>query len=147
MLPAASGRSRGLYKPKGGEGDKMTKRYETALLFDPEVTEDQRKEFVAKLCGVIGTFGGEVVKQDDWGSRKLAYPIRRKQNAYYTFLVYTGKRGVVEEVERNVRIFDGVLRYLTTRYDGAARGKVAAQKAPAPAEDAEPEGAPPAPHA
>lgn len=124
------------------------RRYETAILFDPELPEEQRKEFVAKLAGVIGTFGGEVLKQDDWGSRKLAYVIRKKQNAYYTFLIYTGRPGVVEEVERNIRIFDGVLRHLTTRHE-AARPAKAAQPQPEQAggEPAAPESAPAPPSA
>ncbi|MGE5248419.1 MAG: 30S ribosomal protein S6 [Verrucomicrobiota bacterium] len=89
-------------------------RYETAILFDPELPDDARKEFLGKLGGVVGSFQGEVLKTDDWGNRKLAYPIRKRSNAFYTFLLYTGGRGVVEEVERNIKIFDGVLRYLTT---------------------------------
>src|SRR4030067_236464 len=89
----------------------MTK-YETAILFDPELPEDRRKEFLTKLEGVITSFGGETLKQDDWGIRKLAYLIQKKHNAFYTFLVYSGKRGVVEEVERNIKIFDGVMRHM-----------------------------------
>ncbi|HEY7528957.1 MAG TPA: 30S ribosomal protein S6, partial [Candidatus Deferrimicrobiaceae bacterium] len=85
----------------------MPKKYETAILFDPELPEEQRKEFLAKLAGVIASYQGEVLKQDDWGNRKLAYQIGKKVNAYYTFLLYTGNRGVVEEVERNIKIFDG----------------------------------------
>src|SRR3989304_77829 len=77
----------------------MTKS-ETAILFDPELPEDRRKEFLTKLEGVITSFGGETLKQDDWGIRKLAYLIRKKHNAYYTFLVYFGKRGVGEGEER-----------------------------------------------
>jgi len=94
----------------------MTK-YESAILFDPELPEDQRKEFLAKIEGIVTSFGGEILKQDDWGIRKLAYHIRKKQNAYYTFLIYSGKQGVVEEVERNIKIFDGVIRHMTSRVD------------------------------
>jgi small subunit ribosomal protein S6 len=90
------------------------KRYETAILFDPELPEDQRKDFLGKLSGVIASYQGEVLKTDDWGNRKLAYQIRKRSNAFYTFLLFTGTRGVVEEVERNIKIFDGVLRHLTT---------------------------------
>ena len=90
------------------------KRYETAILFDPELPEDQRKEFLEKLSGVIASYKGEVLKTDDWGNRKLAYQIKKRSNAFYTFLLYTGTRGVVEELERNIKIFDGILRYLTT---------------------------------
>lgn len=89
-----------------------TKRYETAILFDPELPEDTRKEFLVKLTGIVASFKGEVLKTDDWGNRKLAYPIKKRSNAFYTFLLYTGDRGVVEEVERNIKIFEGILRQI-----------------------------------
>ena len=125
----------------------MPKKYETAILFDPELPEEQRKEFLAKAAGVIASYQGEVLKQDDWGNRKLAYPIRKKVNAYYTFLLYTGNRGVVEEVERNIKIFDGILRHLTSRVEVELKPKVAAVaagEAPPPPEEPPPAGeAPP----
>lgn len=126
----------------------MPKKYETAILFDPELPEEQRKEFLAKAVGVIASYQGEVLKQDDWGNRKLAYPIRKKVNAYYTFLLYTGNRGVVEEVERNIKIFDGILRHLTSRVEVELKPKAAAApagEAPSPPEESPPAGeAPPA---
>ncbi|RJP21006.1 MAG: 30S ribosomal protein S6 [Deltaproteobacteria bacterium] len=106
------------------------KRYETAILFDPELPEDQRKEFLGKLSGVVAAFQGEVLKTDDWGNRKLAYPIRKRSNAFYTFLLYTGSRGVVEEVERNIKIFDGILRHLTTIHTAELKAKAAPAAAP-----------------
>jgi small subunit ribosomal protein S6 len=115
----------------------MPQMYETAILFDPELTEDGRREFVAKLAGVIASYRGELLKQDDWGNRKLAYTIKKKVNAFYTFLFYTGNRGVVEEVERNIKIFDGVLRHMTTRSERELKPKPAAAAeggAPAPPE-------------
>jgi len=130
----------------------MPKKYETAVLFDPELPEEQRKEFLAKLAVVIASYQGEIIKQDDWGNRKLAYQIGKKVNAYYTFLLYTGNRGVVEEVERNIKIFDGVLRHLTSRVEIELKKKAvaapsAAGEAPASAEGQPPGGdaPPPAP--
>jgi small subunit ribosomal protein S6 len=108
----------------------MQKKYETAILFDPELLEDRRKEFLGKLAGVIASYKGEILKQDDWGNRKLAYRIGKRVNAYYTFLLYTGSRGVVEEVERNIKIFDGIMRHLTSRIDVEVKLKTAS---PAPA--------------
>ncbi|HEU4950142.1 MAG TPA: 30S ribosomal protein S6 [Candidatus Deferrimicrobiaceae bacterium] len=119
----------------------MPKKYETAILFDPELPEEQRKEFLAKLTGVIASYQGELFKQDDWGNRKLAYQIRKKVNAYYTFLLYTGNRGVVEEVERNIKIFDGILRHLTSRVEIELKPKAVA--APTAESPASPEGQPP----
>ena len=119
-------------------------KYETAILFEPELPEERRKEFIAKLAGVVSSFKGEVVKQDDWGIRKLAYHIGKKPNAYYTFLVYSGNRGVVEEVERNIKIFDGIMRYLTSRVDVEPKPAAAAPAAPATTASTEggPAGAP-----
>ena len=124
-------------------------KYETAILFEPELPEERRKEFIAKLAGVISSFKGEVVKQDDWGIRKLAYHIAKKPNAYYTFLVYSGNRGVVEEVERNIKIFDGILRYLTSRVDVEPKPAAAVPATPVTASSPEsgPAGAPAPPAA
>jgi small subunit ribosomal protein S6 len=121
----------------------MQKKYETAILFDPELPEERRKEFLAKLAGVIASYQGDILKQDDWGNRKLAYRIGKRVNAYYTFLLYTGNRGVVEEVERNIKIFDGVMRHLTSRVDVEVKMK-AASPAPAAGEAQPAEGQPPA---
>ncbi|MBI5576129.1 MAG: 30S ribosomal protein S6 [Deltaproteobacteria bacterium] len=123
----------------------MPKKYETVILFDPELPEERRKEFLAKLAGVVASYQGEVLKQDDWGNRKMAYQIRKKVNAFYTFLTYSGNRGVVEEVERNIKIFDGILRHMTSRVEMEIKGKAAAAEPPsAPEEQAPAEGAPPA---
>jgi small subunit ribosomal protein S6 len=122
----------------------MPKKYETAILFDPELPEEQRKEFLAKLAGVISSYQGEVLKQDDWGNRKLAYQITKKVNAYYTFLLYTGNRGVVEEVERNIKIFDGILRHLTSRVEVEVKPKAVAAPAAAGEAPTTAEGQPPA---
>jgi len=102
------------------------KRYETAILFDPELPEDARKEFLGKLSGIVAGYKGEVLKIDDWGNRKLAYPIKKRSNGFYTFLLYTGSRGVVEEVERNIKISEGILRHLTTLHTADWKPKVEA---------------------
>jgi small subunit ribosomal protein S6 len=119
------------------------KRYETAILFDPELPEDARKEFLAKLSGIVAAYKGEVLKIDDWGNRKLAYAIRKRSNAFYSFLLYTGNRGVVEEVERNIKISEGILRHLTTLHTAMLAPKVEA--AAPPAGDAPAESGTPAP--
>jgi small subunit ribosomal protein S6 len=124
------------------------KRYETAILFDPELPEDARKEFLVKLSGIVAGFKGEVIKTDDWGNRKLAYPIKKRSNAFYTFLLYTGNRGVVEEVERNIKISDGILRHLTTLHTAALPPKAEAAAPPAvdaPADSGTPASGTPAP--
>ncbi len=107
------------------------KRYETAILFDPELPEDARKEFLGKLSGIVAAYQGEVLKIDDWGNRKLAYTIKKRSNAFYTFFLYTGTRGVVEELERNIKISDGILRHLTTLHTAELKPKAEAAAPPA----------------
>ena len=119
------------------------KRYETAILFDPELPEDARKEFLVKLTGIVAAYKGEVLKVDDWGNRKLAYTIKKRSNAFYTFLLYTGTRGVVEEVERNIKISEGILRHLTTLHTATLAPKVEA--AAPPSSDAPADSGTPAP--
>ena len=118
-------------------------RYETAILFDPELPEDARKDFLGKLSGIVTAFKGEVLKVDDWGNRKLAYPIKKRSNAFYTFLLYTGTRGVVEEVERNIKISEGILRHLTTLHTAPLAPKV--EPAAPPPGDAPADSGTPAP--
>ncbi len=97
--------------------------YETTWITRSELSDEGLKTLQDRLSQVVGSFGGEVVLNEDWGKRKLAYPIEKETRGQYTYLVYTGKSGVVHEVERNLRLHDHVLRFLTvnleTEFDGA----------------------------
>jgi small subunit ribosomal protein S6 len=87
--------------------------YETTFIHSPDVTDESLATLKKKLEGVIASFGGELVQTDDWGKRKLAYPIRKETRGHYTFMLYTGKPGVVAEMERTLRIQDNVIRFLS----------------------------------
>jgi len=87
--------------------------YETTFITRGELTDDGLKALQEKLIGVIASFNGELVLQEDWGKRKLAYPITKETRGQYTYLAYTGKPGVVHELERNMRMHDHVLRFLS----------------------------------
>jgi small subunit ribosomal protein S6 len=87
--------------------------YETTFITRVDLTDDALKTLKDRINAIIGTFGGEVVYQEDWGKRKLAYPIQKEVRGQYTHVVYTGKGDVVAEIERNLRLQDSVLRFLT----------------------------------
>ncbi len=87
--------------------------YETTFITRSELSDEALKTLQEKLSVVVGTFQGEVVLSEDWGKKKLAYPIRKESRGHYTYLVYTGKAGIVHELERNLRLQDHVLRFLT----------------------------------
>jgi small subunit ribosomal protein S6 len=91
--------------------------YETTFITRSELSDDALKVIHEKLKTVFGQYKGELVLHEDWGKRKLAYPIQKETRGHYTYFVYTGTGDVVHEVERNLRLQDHVLRFLTVNLE------------------------------
>ncbi|MEK6577855.1 MAG: 30S ribosomal protein S6 [Bdellovibrionota bacterium] len=87
--------------------------YETTFVAKSEITDEGLNTLKERLAGVVQTFAGEVVLTEDWGKRKLAYPISKETRGHYIYLVYSGKGDVVHEMERNLRLNENILRFLT----------------------------------
>jgi len=87
--------------------------YETTFVTKTEMTDEALATLQEKLKGVVAQYGGELVLHEDWGKKKLAYAIEKEARGQYTYFVYTGKGDVVHEMERNLRLNDKVLRFLT----------------------------------
>ena len=87
--------------------------YETTFITRVDQTEDQLKTLKDRLIKIVADFGGEMVHQEDWGKRKFSYPIQKEVRGQYTHFVYTGKPGVVAELERNLRLNEATLRFMT----------------------------------
>lgn len=101
--------------------------YETLFIVHPE-KGPRIKEFVERFKKVIEGQDGVVSQVEEWGLRDLAYRIQKQGKGYYTLLQYRASGRAVEELERNLRLTDGILRYLTVRDDEASQ---AAAQAPA----------------
>jgi small subunit ribosomal protein S6 len=91
--------------------------YETTFITRAEMSDEALKTITEKLKGVVGSYSGETVISEDWGKKKLAYPIQKESRGNYSYLVYTGKGDVVHEIERNLRLQDHVLRFLTVNLE------------------------------
>ena len=91
--------------------------YETTFIYSPEVADDAQKTFLDKIKGIIENHNGTVVQVEDWGRRKLAYPIKKETRGAYHYLVYSGDNNLVAEIERNMRINESILRFLTVRLE------------------------------
>ena len=91
--------------------------YETTFITRSELSDDALKALHERLSQVVSSFSGEVVLTEDWGKNKLAYPIKKESRGHYSYFVYTGKGDVVHEIERNLRLQDHVLRFLTVNLD------------------------------
>jgi small subunit ribosomal protein S6 len=87
--------------------------YETTFITRAELSDDALKTIQEKLKGIVGQYSGELVLSEDWGKKKLAYPIQKETRGHYTYMVYSGKGDIVHEIERNLRIQEHVLRFLT----------------------------------
>lgn len=89
--------------------------YETVYILKPNVSESDASVIHQKIDNVISKFQGKLVVRDDWGLKDLAYEIDDVTNGRYVVIHYTGKGGVVEEIERHFKILDDVIRFITVR--------------------------------
>ena len=93
----------------------MTVRYEELLLLSPELGMDECQEIVGNLSAVIEREGGTVVKVDDWGVKDTAYPVRKFTRGRYIRMEMDLPGRAVAELERNVRITEGIFKFITVR--------------------------------
>jgi small subunit ribosomal protein S6 len=89
------------------------REYETTFIVQPEISDEGREGLLVKLDGLLEKQGGVRLGLDDVGKRKLAYEIRKFQKGHYYTLQYLDKGPVVKELERQLRLEESVLRFLT----------------------------------
>ncbi len=87
-----------------------TAKYETIFVINPEYSEEQTKALVEKFTGLIAKNGGTIDSIDEWGKRKLAYPIEDLTEGYYVLVNFTSETAVPAELDRVYNITDGILR-------------------------------------
>ena len=101
------------------------REYETIYILRPDSTTDVIAQVNLKIRGIVEAGGGTLLKVDNWGKRKLAYEVKKQLKGIYLFFSYLGTAGLVEEVERNLRLSDSVIRYYSVKIaenvDPAAR--------------------------
>lgn len=95
----------------------MMNNYETVFILTPDLSAEQTKETVDKFISIITDNGGELVNREEWGMRKLAYPIQAKSTGYYVFVEFKSEPSFIETLEVNYRRDDKVMRFLTFRQD------------------------------
>ena len=92
--------------------------YETLFVVHPE-KGPRMKEFIERFKKVIEGQDGTVTDIDEWGARDLAYRIEKQARGFYTLIRYNASGRAVDELERNLKMTDGILRYLTVRADAS----------------------------
>ena len=94
----------------------VNKQYELVLMLDPDVPDERRDEIAAQTRQRIEA-GGTLKHDASWGMRKLAYEIRQRTEADYRLFRFEGQSGVLDELNHNLRIADGVLRFRIFKVD------------------------------
>ena len=91
--------------------------YETVFILTPDLSEDQVKEAVAKFVDILKAEGAEIVNEENWGIKKLAYSINKKTTGFYQFVEFKAQPTVIATLETQFRRDENVLRFLTFRQD------------------------------
>ncbi len=90
--------------------------YETLFVVKATLTDEETAAQIAKIKDVLAKEGAELVATDDMGMRKLAYPVQKNDRGYYTVLFFKAEGTVINELERNLKINEDVIKFLTVKY-------------------------------
>ena len=92
-------------------------QYETVFILTPVLSDEQMKETVAKFKKLLTDNGAEILNEEAWGLKKMAYPIQKKSTGFYQLIEFDAAPNVVEKLEINFRRDERVIRFLTFRQD------------------------------
>ncbi len=95
----------------------MSNKYETVFILTPVLSDDQAKETVKKFKDFVKDNGGKITHDEDWGLKKLAYPIQKKSTGFYYLLEFEAPGETIRPFEVEFKRDERVLRFLTTRMD------------------------------
>ncbi|MBI1873513.1 MAG: 30S ribosomal protein S6 [Acidobacteria bacterium] len=93
------------------------RQYELVYIVSPEATDEQVSDLHAQIEALITRFDAELVKTENWGRRKLAYPIQRHKEGTYVLEVINGTGDLIKEIDRRLRVSEQVVRHLVVRVD------------------------------
>ncbi len=91
--------------------------YESIFILDPELTTEAAEKVKEIMSGIILTQDGNIHVVDDWGVKKLAYDVKKHQKGHYVLMQFSGSAAILKELERNYRVNDGVIKFMTLRIE------------------------------
>ncbi len=92
-------------------------QYETVFIVTPVLSDDQVKETVKKFKKILTDGGAEILVEEDWGLRKLAYPIKHKTTGFYNLIEFKAEGALIEKLETEFRRDEKIIRFLTFKMD------------------------------
>jgi small subunit ribosomal protein S6 len=91
--------------------------YEIIFIADPNLSEPDVDALTTTVQGFVEKESGKIEKIEKWGKKRLAYEVRRQRDGYYVLLTVQGSAALIKEVERRIRVTDGIIRHLSVRVD------------------------------
>ncbi|MCA1962186.1 MAG: 30S ribosomal protein S6 [Desulfomonile sp.] len=93
------------------------RRYESVVILDPDLPEEQIGTLTERYSQIIKSSGGELIKVEDWGSKRMAYVVKKKEKGRYILFDYVGRPALLAELERQFKISEEVMKFLSVKLD------------------------------
>jgi len=93
------------------------RQYETGFVLSPALNEEETAQYIQQMAEIVAQRKGRMLKQDVWGKRRLAYPVKRFEDGFYVFFLYEGPGDISTEMERRFKQTDTVIRFMTVKKD------------------------------
>ncbi len=113
--------------------------YESIFIINPNLTDDETNGIIKKMQDVVAAQGGEMLKFEDWGKKKLAYEVKKQKRGHYVFFQFKSTPAAISELERTYKLTDAVIKYLSVKLEKELRTRPEPKKKKA---DARKESAP-----
>ncbi|NOY52098.1 MAG: 30S ribosomal protein S6 [Deltaproteobacteria bacterium] len=112
--------------------------YESIFILQPDLPSEQSEKITELMSGIVEKQGGRMHIVEDWGVKRLAYEVKKQKKGHYVLMQFAGEPEGIRELERNYRVNDGVIKYMTLRIDEDKLQTITPkEESTAPAEDAE----------
>lgn len=95
----------------------MMNQYETVFILTPVLSDDQAKETVAKFTTLLKDNGAEIINEENWGLKKMAYAIEKKSTGFYNLVEFKAEPTVIKTLETGFRRDEKVIRFMTVKLD------------------------------
>ena len=102
--------------------------YESIFIINPNTTDDETATMIKKMQDVVAKQGGEMLKFEDWGKRKLAYEVKKNKRGHYVYFQMKAAPKAISELERRYKMTDQIIKYLSVKLDKELRAKPAPKK-------------------
>lgn len=97
--------------------------YESIFIVNPNISDDETNAVIKKMQDVVAKQGGEMLKFEDWGKKKLAYEIKKQKRGHYVFFQFKGTAAAIAELERTYKLTDTVIKFLSVKLEKELRVK------------------------